>query len=168
MSSPATRLESLTTRRDGKADRGALANLRRGLSEATRHYAWPVLARLGFAVDDEAAVWVAALYAEHPKHSGRERSLGATWRQVYRKRKPGRGDEMDSYQMRFRRLISCDRRELPEHLLAVIRLAANEGIPVNYDWLYEDLTRWSEQVKLTWAADFHQVQPELAETAEAL
>lgn len=168
MSSLATRLESLTTRRNDKPDRGALANLRRGLSETTRHYAWPVLARLGFAVDDEEAVWVAALYAEHPMHTSEKRSLGATWLRVSRQRKPGGGDETDSYHMRFRRLISCDRKELPEHLLAVIRLAASARppVPVNYDELYFDIKNW-ERVKLKWAKDFHEVQLEEADTPEA-
>ena len=161
MSTIAERLDSLTRRRDGKRDRGALANLRRGFSETTRHYAWPVLASLGLSVDDKDAVLVAALFAEHPCHTPRKENIGATWRQVYHARKPHGGDDKDAYQMRFRRLISCDWDQLPDQLQAVIRLAAStKGIEVNYDLLYDDLRAWNEWTKLRWAKQFHAVQAE--------
>lgn len=158
MSTIAQRLISITRRRDGKADRGALANLRRGLSETTRHYAWPVLASVGLCVEDENAVLVAALFAEHPCHTEARENFGATWRDVYHKnRKPAARDEKDSYQMRFRRLISADRDELDDQLLAIVRLAAKEGIAVNYDLLYNDLRFWDDRTKLRWAKQFHAV-----------
>ena len=159
MSTIAERLRSITRRPDGKTDRGTLANLRRALSTTTRHYAWPVLASIGLEIVDEDAVLVAALYAEHPRHTDAKENLGNTWRQVYHKRKPGGGDQKDSYQTRFRRLISCDRNELPDQLVAVVRLADDgEGVAINYNLLYQDLRFWGDAAKLRWAKQFYAVK----------
>jgi CRISPR type I-E-associated protein CasB/Cse2 len=158
MTTIAERLISITHRGGGKADRGALAKLRRGFSTATCHYAWPVLASIGIQIDDEEAVLVAALYAEHPLHTEKKENLGSTWRQVYHKRKPGGGDDRDSYQTHFRRLISSDRDELADQLLGVVRLAASIPIPVNYNLLYDDLRYWGERAKLRWAKQFYALQ----------
>ena len=139
MSTIAERLRSITRRPDGKTDRGTLANLRRALSTTTRHYAWPVLASIGLEIDDEDAVLVAALYAEHPRHTDAKENLGNTWRQVY--------------------LISCDRNELPDQLVAVVRLADDgEGVAINYNLLYQDLRFWGDAAKLRWAKQFYAVK----------
>jgi len=115
----------------------------------------PPLQRIAF----EAALWTAALYAEHPRHNtDSKENIGATWLRIYRHRKRGDGDDKDSYQMRFHRLISCDREELPDQLLAIVRLAASKGFAVNYDLLYNDLRYWGERTKLRWAKQFHAVK----------
>jgi CRISPR type I-E-associated protein CasB/Cse2 len=154
----AEKLISVTRRRDGKADRGALAKLRRGFSAATRPYAWPVLYDMGLPIDDDDAVLVAALYGEHPCHTDANENLGGAWRQVYHNRKPRGRDDKDSYQTRFRRLISSDRDELADQLLGVVRLAAGSEIKLNYNILYHDLQLWSERTKLCWAKQFYAVQ----------
>lgn len=168
-------LLALTMRRDGQPDRGALANLRRGLSQTTRHLAWPYLAQLGIEPDDEPGVLTAALFAEHPKHSSSIWNLGATWRAVYDKRRDRREQEpSDPEQLRFRRLIACDAEEFADHLLGIVRFAKNtgDGVPINYETLWWDLREWfdpknaNRPVKLRWACGFHRATPEPEPTNE--
>jgi len=170
-------LLALTTRRDGQPDLGALANLRRGLSETTRHIAWPYLAQLGIEPDDEPGVLTAALFAEHPQHSFKAGNIGATWRNVYDDRRRKREQEpTDPEQLRFRRLIACDAAEIADHLLGIVRFAKNtgSGIPIDYDLLWQDLHEWFGEepkkghrpVKLRWACGFHQAAFEPESTNE--
>ncbi|MBE0544989.1 MAG: type I-E CRISPR-associated protein Cse2/CasB [Verrucomicrobia bacterium] len=159
-------LLALTTRRDGQPDRGALANLRRGLSETTRHLAWPYLAQLGIEPDDEPSVLTAALFAEHPMHA-KAGNIGATWRNVYNERRNRKQQEpTDPEQLRFRRLIACDAAEIADHLLGIVRFSRNtgSGVPIDYDQLWWDLREWfgeieprkgQHPVKLRWACGFH-------------
>lgn len=171
-------LLALTTRRDGQPDRGALANLRRGLSETTRHLAWPYLAQLGIEPDDEPGVLTAALFAEFPDgHSKTAGNIGATWREVYNKRRMRKQEPTDPEQLRFRRLIACDATELADQLLGIVRFAKNtgSGIPIDYDQLWWDLREWfgeieprkgQHPVKLRWACGFHQAAFEPESTNE--
>jgi CRISPR type I-E-associated protein CasB/Cse2 len=163
-------LLALTTRRDGQPDRGALANLSRGLSQTTRHLAWPYLAQLGIEPDDEPGMLTAGLFAEfHDGHSKTAGNIGATWRKVYDKRRNRKQKPTDPEQLRFRRLIACDAEELADHLLGIVRFAKDASEPINYDTLWRDLREWFGEsapenprypVKLRWACGFHQAAPE--------
>src|SRR5437764_6315094 len=77
-----------------KNDRGAMAELRRALSPAQRHRAWPLLARVSGIGDPRIEV-VAGLFAYHPdeSHSG---NLGTTCRRLT--------DGSASFEGRFARL----------------------------------------------------------------
>lgn len=154
-------------------DRGKMASLRRGLSEATRRDAWPVIASLGMDIANDAATAVAALFATHPMVSD-ARSLGQTCRLIASEN-GSVSDIPDSFDRRFRRLIACDTQaELAGQLGAWIRLAKSKGVGVNYAVLYNDLYWWSkgetaQKKRIAWARDFwspRQDGPELTSELE--
>lgn len=151
-------------------DRGPLANLRRWWSPATRHYAFPVIARLagGSALDRPEICLVAALFAEHSEHSPKTGDLGATCRRIA-------GKNPDSFEAHFRRLLSSQdlASDLAPNLLKIIRRAKKDSLPVNYEKLEDDLRRWSysaenaERIKIQWAKSYYSVpSADLLDTPE--
>ncbi len=127
-----------------KNDRGAMADLRRALSPAQRHRAWPLLARFG-RIDDPRYETVAGLFAYHPDETN-SGNLGTTCRQLS-------GDH-NTFDGRFRRMLACDRDDICDHIRPVILTAKAKSIRVNYEQLFADLCYWSENVKARWAAEF--------------
>jgi CRISPR system Cascade subunit CasB len=125
-------------------DRGAMADLRCALNPARRARAWPLLARVG-GIDRPICEAVAGLFAYHPDetHDG---NLGTTCRRL--------AGENNSFDGRFRRLLSCDRDEISERLRPVILAAKAKGIPVNYEELFTDLWYWSDTAKARWAREY--------------
>ena len=140
----------VTWLRSLKNDRGAMASLRCALIPARRHRAWPLLARVG-GIDDPIAETVAALYAYHPDETN-SGNLGDTCRQL--------AGTHNSFDGRFRRLLTCDRDELCERLRAVVLAAKAKGIPINYQVLVEDLCWWGERVRIRWAQAFWAAEAE--------
>lgn len=130
--------------RELKKDRGAMADLRRALSPTQRHRAWPLLGRVG-GIDERRFETIAGLFAHHPEETATG-NLGTTCRQL-------RG-EHNTFEGRFRRLLSCDRDDICEHVPHVVRAAASRGIPINYERLFIDLWYWSDHVKARWAGEF--------------
>ena len=127
-----------------KNDRGAMADLRRALNPVQRHRAWPMLARFG-GIDDARFETVAGLFAYHPEEA-RDGNLGTTCRRL--------SGEHNTFEGRFRRLLSCDRDDICEHIRPVVLAAGSKGIPVNYEELLADLIYWSDAVKVRWAVEF--------------
>ncbi len=99
--------------RQVKNDRGAMAELRRALSPAQRHRAWPLLARVGGIGDPRIEV-VAGLFAYHPDESN-SGNLGTTCRRL--------AEGNNSFEGRFGRLLACDYDEICERLRPVILAA---------------------------------------------
>lgn len=130
--------------RQFKNDRGAMADLRRALNAAQRHRAWPLLARFG-GIDEPRFETVAGLFAHHPEETTAG-NLGTTCRQL--------SGEHNSFEGRFRRLLSCDRDDICQHVRPVVFAAAAKGIRVNYEQLFTDLWYWSDAVKVRWATEF--------------
>lgn len=140
-----------------KDDRGKMAALRRGLSDATQREAWPVIASLGADFGRIAPRIVSALFAEHPEEDTTAYSFGATCRRIGTDN--GREREIvESFERRFRRLLACDSdTDVAGQLKAWIRLAASRGVGVNYEQLFWDLDGWNnraDRIKLQWARDF--------------
>src|SRR6185437_5398351 len=98
-------------------DRGALAALRSLWIPARRTQAWPLLARIG-ALENQTKQEVAGLYALHPAHADNRDagSIGAVCAALSK--------EHSTFDLRFRRLLACDRQELPLHLRRVVMAAA--------------------------------------------
>lgn len=148
------------------ADRGKMAALRRGASEATRHQAWPVLHELGADVGCITSRTVGALFAEHPEAESKSWSLGETFRRIAL---DGVTDFKmpTSYEMRFRRLLACDSADdVAGQLKAWVRLAKAKGLPVNYEQMFWDLDGWersAEDIKLRWARGFWPTRKEAGE-----
>ena len=145
-----------------KNDRGAMADLRCALNPAKLSQAWPRLGQVGGIGDPRIEV-VAGLFAYHPDetHTG---NLGTTCRRL--------AAESNSFDGRFRRLLSCDRDEICERLRPVILSAKAKGIAVNYEELFADLCYWGDTVKTRWAREYwgtpESEEPAALATMEAL
>jgi len=143
-------------------DRGHRAELRRYWSTATRHYAFPVLGRLGALGDHRLPeALTAALYAENPNHQPGGNSLGRAALKL------GAGEAFESMERHFRRLLSANDNELEElgaglHRLFIRLERAN--IVLDYNDLLWDLRRWPKEadtIKTQWACDFWQAPTDL-------
>lgn len=145
-----------------QSDRGALANLRAALSPARRDRAWPLLGGYASAIGDARFEIVAALWAGSPGLCAPDsENLGDTLSRL--------SSDHKSFDMRFQRLLTCDRDEVAVRVAAVVRAAQAQGIPVSYVRLLSDLLYWGDDVKLRWARSFwgaaEAVLPSLDDTA---
>jgi CRISPR system Cascade subunit CasB len=129
-----------------KDDRGALANLRGALSDARRPNAWPLLAGFNGAIGNAAFETAAALWAYDPELNTATGNLGKTASTL--------GGENNSFEGRFKRLLSCDKDEIAERVVPIVRAAQAKGVSVNYTQLLSDLLWWNEQVRIEWAKSF--------------
>ncbi len=131
-----------------KDDRGALANLRGGLSETRRPNAWPLLG--GFkgadAIGNAAYETVAALWAAEAESDGGAGNLGATLVRL--------AAEHNSIEGRFKRLLTCTRDEIPSRVAPLVRAAQAKGAGINYAQLLSDLLHWNDAVRTEWARAF--------------
>lgn len=147
-------------------DRGKMAALRRGASEATKRQAWPVIAGLGEDIGNFAACTVGAFFAEHPEEENNSWSFGETCRRIALHGATG-FDIPDSFDKRFRRLLACDTaEEVAGQFKAWIRFAKAKGIRVNYERMYNDLAFWdksADETKLRWARGFWPARKEASE-----
>ena len=177
----AYKLVSLLERWHRDEQRGPLARLRRGLSEATRQDAWSMLGPWfgEKAVNNRVFETVAGCYALHPlvwadngnaevwsqdrcaiirpkewathPKDDAKRNLGWTYRQVMPEEKMEDDTEPHT---RFRRLLACGaREEICEHVRHAIRLAKSKEVAVNYRQLFVDLWWWenNDRAKVSWA-----------------
>ena len=140
-----------------KEDRGAMANLRKGLSEATEDRAWPWIARWCNLQDDRSRAIYTAVSAAFAIHSEvvAEGNLGSTLRRIAAGGGRG-GDGLSSFDARFRRLLACDTtEEVCLRVGEVVRAAKQKGVPLNYVQLFQDLWWWNGgKPKVAWAAQF--------------
>lgn len=139
-------------------DLGRLAELRRGLSETTRHQAWPTIQFLGGRLDNIVDVTIAGLFAIHPEHCEGP-NLGATWRKLRKEQLgsfPSEDKNRGSFEHRFMRLLACStKEELCEKLRSFITIAKSAGVPINYVTLYRDSKLWElGNSKLFWAQEY--------------
>jgi CRISPR system Cascade subunit CasB len=145
----------LSLAREGKEDRGALADLRSGLGkepgEMARVHKHVVPYLPQHARDDRWYYLVATLFGAFPQH--REgRSLGAAFGPLRNK--------SDSMEARFVALLSAHPDDLGDHLRhAVSLLKANKPPqPLDWFWLLRDLLQWDHPdgyIQLQWARDFY-------------
>ena len=127
-----------------KNDRGAMADLRCALNPAKLSRAWPLLARVG-GIGNPRIEAVAGMFAYHPDetHTG---NIGTNCRRL--------AAENNSFDGRFRRLLSCDRDEICPRLRPVVLAAKAKGISINYEGLFADLCYWGDAVKVRWAQEY--------------
>ena len=137
-------------------DRGMMADLRCILVDSKKHRAWPALSRLGVAIDNDTAAFVAGLFATHPQTTIHG-NFGATCKTIEENRGDRRGDDskLTPTERRFQQLLSSERGdELNGRVLRMVLLAKSQAVPVNYDKLEKDLKYWSDRAKIEWAAAF--------------
>ena len=130
------------------SDRGALANLRGALSEARRANAWPLLGGFqhGAAIGKSAFEKVAGLWASDPDTSPTNGNFGATLARLK--------TDHNSFEGRFKRLLTCDKEEIVDRVVPVVRAAQAKGVAVNYPRLLSDLLCWNDKVQVEWARAF--------------
>lgn len=137
-------------------NRGMMANLRCILVENKKHRAWPALNRLGVAIDNDVAAFVAGLFATHPEVTTIV-NFGATCKAIEQKRGEKHGDDnkLTPTERRFQHLLSAERGdELNDRIMRMVLMAKSQGVPVNYEKLETDLKYWSDRTKTEWAAAF--------------
>jgi len=143
----------LSLAKEGRQDRGALADLRSGLGKEPgemarvhKHVA-PHLPERNY--NDGWYYLTATLFGAFPQHR-KGRSLGAAFRPLRHK--------SDSMEARFVALLNAHPDDLDDHLRhAVSLLKANER-PLDWFRLFDDLLRWDDpdrDVQLRWARDFY-------------
>jgi CRISPR type I-E-associated protein CasB/Cse2 len=142
--------------RGHREDRGTMADLRHGFSEATEYRAWPHVAKWCDLSNDRSRrimMTVAAGFAIHGK-SVPGGNLGSVLRQIATG--GGKGQEgLATFDARFRRFLSCSTaQEVCDHLPGVIRAAERKGVPMDFAQLHRDLTFWNERIKVEWARDY--------------
>ena len=166
-----------------KDDRGALAELRRGLSETTQDQAWEHL--IPYCADfaeNEAHrfVWCAVgglaamLVPDGLATTEPWNNFGTTMRLLAK----GSGDGVESkalksFEPKFRRALSCDNtRSLCEMVVGIGRTAAVKGVSVNLKVLFWDLWNWSDsdkrdEIRLRWAKEYYRVFEPRMDTVSA-
>jgi len=133
-----------------KNDSGALANLRCALRSNLKTRAWPLLAQMTSLEGPLAVAYetVCGLWASSPDSHKQVGNFGSTCRKI-------RGDH-ESFDLRFRRLLSCDdREELCDRIVPVALAAQAKGIAVDYDLLLKDIKYFAgdglDRVRTSWA-----------------
>jgi len=137
-------------------DRGMMANLRCILVENKKHRAWPALNRLGVAIDDEDAAFVAGLFATHPEETAKG-NFGATCKAIEQAKDLNRGDDskLTPTERRFQHLLAAERgEELYSRILRMVLMAKAANIPVNFEKLKTDLKYWPDRSRIEWAEAF--------------
>jgi len=129
-----------------QSDRGALAQLRSGISLTKRPNLWPLLAPFPDAIGNEIFEIVAALWARDPGFSENGENLGHTLRKL--------GALYSTFSGRFRRLLSCDANEIPSRIASVVSAAQEKGVSVDYTRLLSDLLNWNDRTRIEWAKAF--------------
>lgn len=146
--------------------RGALADLRRGLSAppAQAPVMFPYVAR--WVPEDARYTWrekvyylIAALFAYYQSGSGEKSKVKIT--------KGNMGDhclaatknekQSDSFEMRFSALLKANSDDLAVVLRQMISLLKSADVPINWDQLFYDLCHWnseSQYIQRQWANSY--------------
>lgn len=139
-----------------KDDRGMMANLRCTLVANKKHRAWPALYRLGVAVDNDIAAFVAGLFATHPEVT-KNGNFGATCKAIERQRNETTSDDnkLTPTERRFQHLLSAESgEEMKQRVLRMVLMAKSQGVAVNYEKLLLDLRYWNDRTKTEWASSY--------------
>ncbi len=143
----------LSLAKEGKEDRGALADLRSGLGMK-----YGRMARVHKHVDEFLPVescserWyyvTATLFGLFPKQRSGY-SLGEAFRPLRKK-----SDSMDA---RFVALLNAHPDDVDQHLRHAVRLLEANEQPLDWFLLFDDLLHWDDSkgsVQLNWARDFY-------------
>jgi hypothetical protein len=121
-----------------------MADLRCALNPAKISRAWPLLGHIG-GIGSRRFETIAGLFAYHPNITNIG-NLGTTCRRL--------ATDSNTFDTRFRRLLSCGRDEICKRLRPVILAAKAKEVPVNYERLFVDLYYWSDNVKASWAREY--------------
>lgn len=149
-------------------DRGALAALRRLLSEAPasaleayRHV--PLLAGVPEA-QERWYLLIAGLFALHPAQTQEGgQSLGLAFRSAVR-----REEDRDAVERRFVTLLKAHPDDLPTHLRSAVSFLKSREVAIDYEVLVRDVLQWGQpdmRVQRRWARHFWSTPSPANETA---
>lgn len=141
-----------------KSSSGSMANLRRGLHGNTTSKMSCMTVLWKFLPSDtpdhllDLCRAVASFYATHPMHTNDNVSMGIAMAKLA-------GNNPDSFGRRFERLLESSRERAVLHIEGMIKMLSQNGIPINYEKLFDDLKFWSptyktRSVQMSWARDF--------------
>ena len=145
----------LNLAKEGREDRGALAELRSGLGKDPGK-----MARVHKHVvdylpetkwDDQWYYLTATLFGAFPKHRSGY-SVGKAFQPLKSK--------SDSMEARFVALLNAHSEDLGDHLRHVVSLLNVNEQPVDWFKFFDDLLQWDHpegHVQLKWARDFYRV-----------
>lgn len=146
--------------------RGALADLRRGLSEppGTAPIMFPYVAR--WVPEDARQSWrekvyylIAALFAYYQSGAsevGKQRMTSGNFGEHCRMAKTAK-KQSESYEIRFASVLKSHNEDLPVYLRQMISLLKSADVPINWDQLFHDLNRWnseSQYIQRQWANSY--------------
>jgi CRISPR system Cascade subunit CasB len=143
----------LSIAKEGKEDRGALADLRSGLGKEpgkmarVHKYVVPFLPKETF--NDRWYYLTATLFGAFPQHR-KGNSLAAAFGLLRQK-----SGSMDA---RFVALLNAHPDDLGDHLRHAISLLKASELPLDWFRLFDDVLRWDHpdgHVQLRWARDFY-------------
>jgi len=140
-----------------RENRGALASLRRGLSEPPGmafemyRYVVPWLPNDAPRWREDAYFLTAALFASHPQAGGNG-NMGSHFAGTRDKD----GDDT-AVERRFSNLLSAHREDLPVYLRQAVSYLRSKDQPINWHRLFTDIQNWghpSGYVQKEWARAF--------------
>ncbi len=151
--------------------RGALAELRRGLSETpgTAPVMFPYVARwvpeaARYRWEEKVYYLTAALFAYYQSGGGRAAkqristgNLGDHCRRAAQKK-----NQSASFEMRFSALLRANADDLPVLLRQMISLLKSADVAINWDQVFHDLTRWNSEsryIQNQWAHSYWGAYP---------
>lgn len=138
-------------------NRGALADLRKGLGEepgtvsSMYRHVIPWIPATRFV--ENTAYTVASLFALHPDKGG-NRSLGGALSLI---KTPDGRELLPSIERRFTALLNIDEEDLPVHLRQAVSLCKSNEIALNWRRFIRDVQAWGHPeryVQRNWARDY--------------
>jgi CRISPR system Cascade subunit CasB len=146
--------------------RGALADLRRGLTEppATAPVMFSYVAR--WVPEEARYFWtekvyylIAAMFAYYQSGSDVESKRKITTGNFgdHCRLASLRGSQSASFETRFSSLLKANAEDLPVVLRQMISLLKSADVPINWDRLFHDLCRWnseSQYIQRQWANSY--------------
>jgi CRISPR system Cascade subunit CasB len=138
-------------------NRGALAALRRGLSDsgasgaAINRYVAGWLRDRDRRWDEDCFYLVAGLFGRYPSTKPAKHNFGGSYRELC----AAKGTE--SLERRFVALLAADAESVGMHLRHAVALLASKEIAVDWAQLLHDLRRWGQpkrRVQRRWAREF--------------
>jgi len=149
-----------------KEDKGYQANLKRGVSKGTEHYAYPLVAKFcDLAKETEAKAFItvgAFMAASKCHHTTNIGNFGASLKALALSRNgtPGSGCPTDS---RASRILRCrNSKEVLEAIKASLHMISSGNVYVNYTRLIDDIINWSPEIARLWAKGYYTSNLEVA------
>jgi len=156
-----------------RKDRGALADLRHGFSQATAHRAWPYVAKYcDLAEPRNRAIWLTIAAGAATQESAglsTRGNIGWSLRRIAGDGTHSSSGDLKSYDARFCRLLTCSSATaVCTHLPGILRTAARKGVTVNYEQLFWDLCKWhKEEIGVQWASHYWGAEVEAKDGGKA-